>query len=601
MAIFVNKLLKRADQNPVNTWAVTDLFQSDNAWLAALDAARTAGDRLAVYSGRLDKSAAELYDYAVLSEQAGEEIRRVFCYAMLKSDEDKGNSKYSDFFGRAITLITEYNAKIAFAGPEIIDIPDETLDKFYADEPRLVPLKRMFDITRAAKEHTLSNAEEALLAAAGEVARAPETIAEQFRNADLRFPDITGSDGKPIVVTQGSFIPLLESPDVKIRKQAFESVYHTYDKYKNTVAATLDAQMKQLTFYRKARKFDSNLEKALFATEVPAAVYENLVKSVNNRLPVLHKYVALRKKLLGADELHMYDLYTSIVPDADAEYPFELSKTLCRKSLEPLGERYLAVLDEGFNNRWIDVYENEGKRGGAYSMGASPHPFVLLNHKDTLDSMFTLAHEMGHALHSYFSNKTQRPAYSDYVIFVAEVASTFNESLLMQYMLKNTDDKKQRAYLINHFLEQFRTTIYRQTMFAEFELEMSRMSESGITLTADTLCDAYYKLNRKYYGTGMTIDREISVEWARIPHFFMDFYVYQYATGFSAAIALSEKVLNEGKPAVDAYLNFLSSGNTADPIALLRSAGVDMSSPAPVDNALALFERLIDELDSLLA
>ncbi len=597
----MDELIKRSQQNPEYTWNLTDLYPSDEAWLAAYGEVSAATQRVADYAGRLGSSAADLYGFLTLSEEVSEDVRRVYCYAMLKSDEDKGDSKYADYFGRAVSLITDYSSKTAFSGPEIVAIPDETLERFYNDEPRLKVFKRTLDVIRAAKDHTLSPAEESLLAAAGEIANAPENIASQFRNADLKFPDIIGADGKPQRVTQGNFIPLMESPDVNIRRQAFESVYHTYDKYKNSVAAMLDAQIKQLTFFRRARKFGSNLEKSLFGTEVPVAVYENLIRSVNDRLPVMHKYIALRKKLLGVDELHMYDLYTPIVPDVDVKYPYELSCELCRKALEPLGGQYLAALDEGFANRWIDVYENEGKRGGAYSMGARPHPYVLLNHKDTLDSMFTLAHEMGHALHSYFSAKTQRPVYADYVIFVAEVASTFNESLLMQYLLKTTEDEKQRAYLINHFLEQFRTTLYRQTMFAEFELEINRMSESGVTLTADALCDAYYKLNQKYYGDGITVDREIAIEWARIPHFFYDFYVYQYATGYSAAIALSEKVLREGQPAVDAYLEFLSSGNIADPITLLRRAGVDMTSPAPLSDALALFDRLIDELDALMA
>jgi oligoendopeptidase F len=596
----MDKLIKRNQQNSAETWNVGDLYTSDEAWLAAYTEVSGSLNKIADCAGKISVSAAELYRFIELSEEITEDVRRIYCYAMLKSDEDKGDSKYADFFGRAVALYTEYGAKSAFSGPEIISIPDQTLEKFYIDEPRLIEFKRLFAVIRAAKDHTLTPSEEMLLAAAGEVASAPENIASQFRNADLRFPDITSADGQTLQVTQGSFIPLMESPDINIRRQAFESVYHTYEKYKNSVAAMLDAQIKQLTFFRKARKFGSNLEKSVFGNEVPVTVYENLVKSVNDQMSVMHKYVALRKKLLGVNELHMYDLYTPIVPDVDPKYPFELSKELCRKALEPLGEKYLTALDEGFANRWIDVYENEGKRGGAYSMGARPHPYVLLNHKDTLDSMFTLAHEMGHALHSYFSSKTQRPAYSEYVIFVAEVASIFNESLLMQYLLKTTTDKKQKCYLINHFLEQFRTTLYRQTMFAEFELEINKIAESGQTLTADALCDAYYKLNRKYYGEDITVDREIAMEWARIPHFFYDFYVYQYSTGFAAAVALSEKVLREGQPAVDAYLNFLSGGNTADPITLLRGAGVDMTSSAPVDDALALFDKLIDELDSLL-
>lgn len=597
----MDKLIKRSEQKTEYTWDLSHIYPTDEAWQTAYDNLASEIDRMAAYAGKLGSSASELYNFFLLSEEVLTELVRVYSYAMMKSDEDKGNSKYADLYGRAMSLYIQYGSKTAFSRPEIIAIPDDVLARFYEELPDLKVFKLMIDRIRAMKEHTLSPSEEALLAAAGELANAPNTIASQFRNADLRFPDIKDKDGNPIQVTQGSFIPLMESSDVNIRKQAFESVYHTFEKYKNSMAAMFDAQVKQLTFFTKARKFNSNLERALFGTEVPVSVYENLVKTVNERMTVLHKYVSLRKKLLGVDELHMYDLYTPIVPDIDAKYSYERSCEICRKACEPLGERYIAALDEGFANRWIDVYENEGKRGGAYSMGTLPHPYVLLNHKDTLDSMFTLAHEMGHALHSYFSAKTQRPSYMDYEIFVAEVASTFNESLLTQYLLKNTDDKKQRAYIINHFLEQFRTTLYRQTMFAEFELEINRMSESGMTLTADALSEAYYKLNQKYYGNDIVVDREIAMEWARIPHFFMNFYVYQYATGFSAAIALSEKVLREGQTAVNDYLNFLSSGCTADPITLLRGAGVDMTTPQPVNDALSLFDRLIDEMAELMA
>jgi len=596
----MDKPIKRSEQKAEYTWDTSHIFPSDEAWLAAYSSLESEIEKTVGFSGKLGSSAKKLYEFLLFDEKLSIELNKVYSYAMLKSDEDKGNSKYADYYGRAVSLYTKYGEKIAFARPEIVAIPDEVLERFYAELPELSEFKLCIDRIRRMKAHTLSPAEEALLAAAGELANAPDNIASQFRNADLRFPDIKDKDGNPIPVTQGSFIPLMESPDVNIRKQAFESVYHTYDKFKNTVAAMLDAQIKQLTFFRKARKFNSNLEKALFGNEVPVEVYENLIKAVGDRLSVLHKYVELRKKLLGVDELHMYDLYVPIVPDVDDKYPYEKSCEICRKALAPLGERYIAAMDEGFSSRWIDVYENEGKRGGAYSMGTRPHPYVLLNYKDTLDNMFTLAHEMGHALHSYFSAKAQRPVYSDYAIFVAEVASTFNEALLMQYLLDNTDDKKQRAYFINHFLEQFRTTLYRQTMFAEFELEINRMSESGATLTADALCDIYYKLNQKYYGSSIVVDREIAVEWARIPHFFMDFYVYQYATGYSAAIALAEKVLREGEPAVGAYLEFLSSGSTADPITLLRRAGVDMTTPQPIYDALGLFDRLINELDSLM-
>lgn len=595
----MEKLIKRCEQKPEYTWAVEDLYPSDEAWLEAY--AKLAKDigEVDSYAGKIGKDAKALYDYILLREKLSGDMLRVYCYAMSKSDEDKGNSKYADYMGRAISLFTELGAKTAFEKPEIISVSDEMLEKFYKDVPELCEFKRFIDLFRAAKKHTLSPAEEKLLASTGEMAQSPETIASAFRNADLRFPDIKAADGTPIQVTQGSFVPLMESSDVNIRRQAFESVYHTYGQYKNSLAAMLDAQIKQLTFSRKARKFDSNLEQALFANEVPVSVYENLIESVNRHLPALHKYMALRKKLMGVDELHMYDLYTPIVADFDCKYSFEEAKELCRKALKPMGKDYLAALDEGFSNRWIDVYENEGKRGGAYSMGAKPHPFVLLNHKDTLDSAFTLIHEMGHALHSYYSMHNQRELYSDYVIFVAEVASTCNENLLMRYLLEGTTDKKERAYLLNHFLEEFRTTLYRQTMFAEYELEINRIAEGGATLTADTLCDVYYKLNQKYYGDSMVVDKEIALEWARIPHFYMNFYVYQYATGFSAAVALSQRILNEGEDAVRDYLGFLSGGCTKTPIELLKGAGVDMTSPKPVDDALDLFEQLIDEFEAL--
>ncbi len=596
----MEKLIKRSEQKKENTWATEDIFPSDEAWLKAYDDAAKEICKIDEYVGKISQSAKAMYEYLLLREELQKIISKIHCYAALKSDEDKGNSVYADYVGRAIALYVQLGGKASFETPEIISIPDETLEEFYKEVPELCEFKRFFAIERAAKDHTLSPAEEKLLAGAGEITEAPDTISSAFRNADLKFPDITAPDGTPIQVTQGSFIKLMESPDVNIRRQAFDSVYHTYEKFKNSLAAMLDAQIKQLTFFRKARKFDSNIEKALNRTEVPVSVYENLIKSVNNHMPSLHRYMELRKKLMGVEELHMYDLYTPIVADADEKYDFETAKKICREALAPMGEDYLAILDEGFNNRWIDVYENEGKRGGAYSMGANPHPYVLLNHSDTLDSMFTLAHEMGHAIHSYLSKKTQRPTYAGYVIFVAEVASTFNENLLMQHLLKNTTDKKQRAYIINHFLESFRTTLYRQTMFAEFELEINRVSESGRTLTADTLSEIYYELNKKYYGDGMVVDREIAMEWARIPHFYMNFYVYQYATGFSAAVALSQKVLNEGKPAVDDYIGFLKGGCTKTPIELLRGAGIDMNSPEPINDALDLFDSLIDEFEELL-
>ena len=401
-------------------------------------------------------------------------------------------------------------------------------------------------------------------------------------------------------MTHGAFIPLMQSPDRTLRKSAFESLYGVYRQFRNTSAAVLSAQMKQLQFFANARHYPSALHAALDQTEVPVDIYHNLIAAVREGLPAMHRYVKLRKKLLGVDELHFYDLYTPIVADQDIRVPYDEAKALALDALAPLGEQYLSMLREGFENRWIDVYENQGKRSGAYSAGAyGVHPYVLLNYTDKLDDAFTLVHEMGHSLHTYLSNKAQPVTYANYVIFVAEVASTCNESLLMQHLLKTTGDPRRRAYLINYFLEQFRGTLYRQTMFAEFELWCSEQTRKGEALTAEALSARYSALNRDYYGEDIVLDPEIALEWARIPHFYYDFYVYQYATGYAAAVALSQRILHEGRPAVDDYLRFLSGGCSADPVTLLRGAGVDMASPAPVADALSLFGTLVDDLERL--
>ena len=401
-------------------------------------------------------------------------------------------------------------------------------------------------------------------------------------------------------LTQGTFVSLEESSDRVLRQSAYENLYGTLAAFKTTTAALLNAQNKQLKFFAEARKYDTAFEASLDATNVPTSVYKNLIETVHQNMDKMHRYVRLRKKLLGVDELHMYDVYTPIVADADQTIPYEQAKETVLEALQVLGEDYVDLLKEGFNNRWIDVYENVGKRSGAYSSGNSrPHPYVLLNHKDNLDCQFTLAHEMGHALHSYHSCKYQPVSTSDYVIFVAEVASTCNEVLLMRHLLKKTTDKKQRAYLINHFMDQFKGTVYRQTMFAEFELAMGKMAENGQALTADALCQKYHELNKLYFGPDMVSDDQIALEWARIPHFFYNYYVFQYATGFSAAVAIANRILKEGAPAVADYKKFLSGGCSTDPISLLKIAGVDMSSPEPVNSALALFGELVDEMEQL--
>lgn len=595
------KIPTRNEVDPKYTWAITDLYPSDEAWKKDLQQLSNCTQKAPAYQGQLGSSAQTLLDFYKLQDEITLLVDRVYGYASRKSDEDTANSVYQAFLDQAFATYVKVLRAFSFSTPEILSIPEETIAAFYKELPELNVYARTIREIRRRKEHILSEEEEKLLASAGELSRTPDTISSMLNDADLTFPSIHDSKGNELEVTHGSFIPLMQNKDISVRKAAFESLYHTYEGFKNTSAALLSAQVKQLSFFARARKYPSNLCASLDETNVPVKVYHNLIEAVHTHIGSLHKYTRLRKKLLKTDELHMYDLYVPIVPEADVKVSFEEAKENVLKSVAPLGAAYQKTLSEGFEQGWIDVYENKGKRSGAYSAGHHVHPFVLLNYKDTLDSEFTLAHEMGHAMHSYLSNHTQAVCDAEYVIFVAEVASTCNESLLMQYLLNETADKQVRAYLINYFLEQFRTTLYRQTMFAEFELKMNEMAENGQTITADALCHLYHDLNVFYYGKNITVDKEIDIEWARIPHFYMNYYVFQYATGFSAAIALSQKILKEGESAVKDYLGFLSGGCSKDPISLLKGAGVDMTTASPVAQALELFDSLIDELEALLA
>ena len=598
----VSKVLPR-DQIPEEfTWNLKDMFESDEAWFKENDALKELPAQILSYRGRLGESAETLLAFFRLQDETEVRLGTLYGYASCKSDQDTGNGFYQDMRGKAMSTLVAVSSAAAFASPEIMAIPEDTLNLFYVAQPGLEEYRRSLYQIRRRAAHILSPAEEKLLSAAGEMAQSAGNIASVFRNADLKFPPVKDAEGLEHELTGGSFVPLLESSDRVLRENAFKTYYNQLGAYRNTVAATLDGQFKQLMFFSRARGYESTIEASLDRTEVPVPVYLNLIEAVHQNMDKMYRYVALRKKLLGVDELHMYDVYTPIVADAAEKIPFSEAKETVLEALTVLGEDYVDLLKEGFANRWIDVYENVGKRGGAYSSGVSrPHPYVLLNQKDTLDSMFTLVHEMGHALHSYHSTKNQPVSTSDYVIFVAEVASTCNEVLLMRHLLSKTVDKKQRAYLINHFLDQFKGTIYRQTMFAEFELEMGRMAERGETLTAEALNKKYHELNKLYFGPDMVSDDEIALEWARIPHFFYNYYVFQYATGFSAAVAIANRILKEGAPAVADYKKFLSGGCSTDPISLLKIAGVDMSSPEPINSALALFGDLIAEMEELTA
>ena len=595
-----NKIPARADVPEKDKWAIQDLFATDDDWRAALAKAKEFIPRITAFRGRLAESGAVLLSFFHLDDEISLAFDALVHYAQRRSDEDTRVAAYQEMVSQVTRFAVEIQSAAAFETPELLAISDEDMNRLYAEAPELELYRLNIDRIRRRREHVLSDKEEAILAAAGEMAASPDDIYSMLNDADLKFPDAVDKDGNKHPVTHGTFIPLMQSYDRMLRKSAFDSLYSVYGQFRNTSAATLSAQLKQLLFFANVRKYPSTLDAALDGNEVPTEIYRNLIDAVHRSFTPMYRYVALRKKLLGVDELHMYDLYVPVVDGVEMKFTFEEAKEIALKALAPLGEDYLNLLREGFANGWIDVYENEGKRSGAYSAGARVHPYVLLNFKGTLDDVFTLVHEMGHSIHSYLSNKTQPTAYQDYVIFVAEVASTCNEALLMEYLLSVTTDKKERAYLINHFLEQFRGTLYRQTMFAEFELAANEMTQRGEGTTAEALCAMYKKLNEQYFGPEMNVDEEISLEWARIPHFYYDYYVYQYATGYAAAIALSRRILREGEAAVKDYLGFLSGGCSADPITLLRGAGVDMASPKPIEDATKLFDEMISEMEKIL-
>lgn len=593
------KIPKRSEVPEKYKWHINDIYPSDEAFEKEL--AETGGytDIIAGYKGKLAVSSDALLAYMKLGDELEERIGRLMGYASNKHNEDNSVSLYSGYVDRVYALYAAIGSAASFAEPEIISADDDVMERFYSEQPGLAHYRLALDRIRHRRAHTCSPEEERIAAMAGEMMNSPETIYTMLSDADLRFPDAVDKDGTAHQLTHGSYIPMLQSEDRVLRKSAFEQLYHTYKSYEHTYSAVMAAHLKTLAFNAKVHKYDNTLEAALDSTEVPESVYRGLIKAVHANMDKMYKYVRLRKKLLGVDELHYYDLYAPMVKNVKDVIPYEEAVKTVLEAVKPLGEEYCSVMKSGFENGWVDVYENENKTSGAYSSGAVPHPFVLLNHTDDLQSEFTIAHEMGHSLHSYYSHKCQPVTYADYKIFVAEVASTFNESLLMQHLLKNTTDKKRRAALINYFLEQFRTTIYRQTMFAEFELKINELAASGEAVTSEALCRIYGDLNDLYFGSDIVHDEEINYEWERIPHFYYNYYVYQYATGYSAAIALSERVLNGGEKEAQDYLGFLKGGCSKTPIELLKGAGVDMTDEKVVNDALSLFDRLLDEMEQL--
>jgi len=583
-------------------WRLEDIYASNDLWEKDYKTVREMAEELARYRDTMGESASNLLECLNMSTGMTRLFEKVYVYAHMRSHEDSTNAFYQGLADRTYSLEVDVNSANSFIVPGILAIPDEKLRSFLAESEALSFYGRYLDEILRMKPHVLSAGEEQLLAMTGEMSQAPGAIFNMLNNADIKFPVIKDEKGNDIELTKGRYIQLMESRDRRVRKDAFDGMYSTYCKQKNTLAALLNANVKANIFNTRARKYASVREQSLFEDNVPVEVYDNLIKAMHDNLHLMHRYVGLRKRLMGLEELHMYDLYVPMIEQVKLEIPFEEAKKTVREGLKVLGKGYAKDLEAGLGSGWIDVYENEGKRSGAYSWGCyDSHPYVLLNHTDNLNHMFTLAHEMGHALHSFYSDGSQQHIYAQYKIFVAEVASTLNEALLMNYLLNTTKDKMEKLYLLNYFMEQFRTTVYRQTMFAEFEKLIYEKAEAGEPLTAELLCSIYRELNISYYGPDMVVDDYIDMEWARIPHFYTSFYVYKYATGFSAAMSISKQILEEGQPAVDRYLKFLKSGGSDYPIELLKIANVDMSTTEPVDSALKLFGSLLDQMEELIS
>lgn len=594
------EIMTRQEQRQEDCWAIEDLYASDELWEKDFEQLSEELESFSDYQGRLGKDGHILLEAMTAMDRLNCRFEKIYVYANQRYHEDTGNNRYQDFAARSSRLSMELEETMAFVEPELMEISDERLEGFYQQEPGLEIYRRKIQECLRMKPHILSREMEEVLAQTGEMARAPQNIFSMFQNADLQFGKII-VDGQERELTQGNYIRFLKDNDREVRRQAFELLYKKYEEFQNTLAAAYSGNLAQDIFYARVRNYPSCLHMALEGGNIPREVYTQLIQAVHNKLPAMYRYVHLRKKILGVEELHMYDVYAPLVESVDRKIPFEEAKEIVLEGLQVLGDDYTALLREGFADRWIDVYENQGKRGGAYSWGAyGTHPYVLLNYQESLNHVFTLAHEMGHALHSYYSDNAQPYTYAGYRIFVAEVASTCNEALLIHHLLEKAEDEKEKAYLLNYFLDQFKGTVYRQTMFAEFEMLAHERAEKGEGITAQLLSEIYYELNRKYFGDEMVSDPEIAMEWARIPHFYTPFYVYQYATGFSAAIAISNKILNGEPGIVEAYKKFLSGGSSMDCIDLLKICGVDMTRTEPVESALDVFEERLQELEELL-
>lgn len=582
------------------TWKLEDIYASEEDWQKEMEEVKELSEELLPYKGKLFESAEKLFAFLELFEKIKQKSSLIYGYAFKVRDTDMTSSKGQTLYDKASSLLVNLGEKTAFMKDEVSQVKEDLLHRFYEEKSELKKYERYLQEIRRRKNHSLDSETEKLLAAMDGIAQVPYNTFSNMINADMKFPEVTDKEGHHIQITNGRFVPLQESKDRGLRKEVFEKFYTTYEGLKNSIASLYFGQVKQLMFQAKARNYTSTLEAALDETNVSPAVYENLIQAIHENMDKMHRYVRLRKKLLGVEELHMYDVYVPIVEDYEVTYTIEEAKELVLKALEPLGEEYISLLKQGFTERWIDVVENEGKRGGAYASGMyGVHPFVLLNFNGTLDNVFTLAHEMGHALHSYFSNREQNYLDSRYKIFVAEVASTTNEVLLIEYMLKHAKSDAEKKYLLNHYLNSFKSTVYRQTMFAEFEKNTNELAEKGESLNAENLTNLYYALNKAYFGEDMVADELIGYEWTRIPHFYYNYYVYQYATGYSAAVSIAHRILNKEEGALENYLKFLTTGCTMDPVSLLRIAGVDMAEKKSIEEALKVFESVLEQMEEL--
>lgn len=597
------KSLPKRNEIPIEeTWRLEDIFPSDEAWEQEFQEVKKMLPQLADYQGRLGESADVFYEALQYQDHLSLRLDKLYTYAHMRYDQDTTNSFYQSLNDRIKGLYSEASSAMAFIVPEILAIDEAKVKSFLKEKEELKLYEHALDEINRQRPHVLSAKEEALLAQAAEVMASSSNTFGMLNNADLKFPAIIDENGEEVEVTHGRYIRFLESEDRRVRRDAFKAVYKTYGKYKNTFASTLSGAVKKDNFFARVRQYQSARQAALSSNNIPESVYDNLVETVNKNLDLLHRYVRLRKKALGLEELHMYDLYTPLVKNVKMEVTYEEAKQYLLKGLAPLGEEYVSIVKEGLENRWVDVRENVGKRSGAYSSGAyGTNPYILLNWQDNVNNLFTLAHEFGHSVHSYYTRKTQPYPYGSYSIFVAEVASTCNEALLNDYLLKTIEEEDKRLYLLNHYLEGFRGTVFRQTMFAEFEHMVHVKAQQGEALTAESLTSMYYELNKKYFGSDVVVDEEIGLEWARIPHFYYNYYVYQYATGFSAATALSKQILEEGEPAVQRYVEFLKAGSSDYPIEVLKKAGVDMATAKPIEEACQVFAQKLEEMEQLLS